>query len=257
MIDSHCHLDRLNLAPNETLDQALDSARRVGVKGFLCIGIDLTTVDTLQQLKAAHPDVWLSLGEHPLNDDLSTDGGDTLRALVASDSFIAVGETGLDYHYSPESKTQQITAFRTHLHVAAEVKKPVIVHTRAAQEDTLTAIREEGRGQPGVLHCFTETWDMAKRALDLGYYISISGIATFKNAGQLREVIKKVPLDRLLIETDSPWLAPVPFRGQPNQPKFLPEVAACVAREKNTDVETIARVTSDNFFRLFSLASVS
>ena len=162
--------------------------------------------------------------------------------------------TGLDYHYAPETKSLQLDSFKKHIIVAKELKKPLIIHTRSAQKDTLSILRSEGAGSVGgILHCFTETWDMAKEAIDLGFYISFSGIVTFKNASALREVAKLVPDDRFLIETDSPYLAPVPYRGKENQPAYVIEVAKHLASIRGQSVETIAKLSTDNFNRLFNL----
>src|SRR5690606_14761809 len=165
---------------------------------------------------------------------------------------VAIGETGLDYYYSQDRKAAQQESFRVHLQAAAQLRKPVIVHTRDAREDTLALIREAGDSEVGgVLHCFTESWEMARAALDLNYCISFSGIITFKNAEELREVVRRVPLDRLLVETDSPYLAPVPYRGKKNEPKYVREVAQCVADLKGLPLEELARITTANFDGLF------
>lgn len=255
-IDSHCHLDRLDLTRyDDSLENALCAARDAGVRGFLCVGIGFDGVKQLFEINSMHEDVWLSVGLHPLDDCLDRDltSIDTdLRHWCAKSEFHAVGETGLDYHYKPETRDQQIESFRIHLDVASEINKPVIVHTRSAQDDTLELIRAHGGKAGGVLHCFTESWEMAEQALELGYYISISGIVTFKNAAELREVVRRVPLERLLIETDSPYLAPVPKRGRPNDPSLLPYVAECVAELKQVDVSQLAEATTENFHRLFS-----
>ncbi len=169
--------------------------------------------------------------------------------------MVAIGETGLDYYYSTENKAEQQHAFREHIRLSRALKKPVIVHTRDAKEDTLTILREENVGEAGgVLHCFTEDWPMAQAALELGMYISISGIVTFRNADALREVTRQIPADRLLIETDSPYLAPVPHRGHQNEPAYVADVAAFIAELRGVTVETLAAQTSENFFRLFSQA---
>jgi TatD DNase family protein len=168
---------------------------------------------------------------------------------------VAVGETGLDYHYASENRQLQMDSFAAHLDFAAQEKLPVIVHTREAVDDTLDLMRAHAsRESAGVMHCFTESWDMARQAIDLGFYISFSGIVTFRNAEALREVVKQVPLDRLLIETDSPYLAPIPYRGKPNEPKYLPAVAAEVARLKGVSVEEVIEATGNNFFNLFAKA---
>ena len=256
-IDSHCHLDHLDLEPyNNNLDLALTAARDEGVQGFLLIGIDFNKYQQLVDINNKYSDVWLSIGCHPLSDDLSEelqfDRGQ-LEALAGNPEVIAIGETGLDYHYAPEKKQFQKKAFAAHFEVAAEQQKPIIIHSRAAVEDTLDLISQYRDKVVGVLHCFTEDWQMAKTAIDMGYYISLSGIVTFPNASALREVVKKIPDDRLLIETDSPWLAPVPYRGKKNEPKYLPEVAKCIAELRNTTPEAIGEMTSANFHRLFSV----
>ncbi|MCL4156282.1 UNVERIFIED_CONTAM: hypothetical protein GTU68_062643 [Idotea baltica] len=253
-IDSHCHLDRLDLSShNGSLNEALGTAREQHVNGFLCVGIGFENTDRLLEIESTNSDVWLSMGVHPLEENLSIDPAE-LKKWCALSQVVAIGETGLDYHYRPETKPVQLEAFKTHLIVSAELNKPVIVHTREAQEDTIHLIRKYGGEAAGVLHCFTESWEMAEEALDLGYYISISGIVTFKNAEALRDVVRNVPLERLLIETDSPYLAPVPKRGKPNDPSLLPYVAECVASLKGVSVGEIAQATSDNFFRLFPAA---
>lgn len=258
-IDSHCHLDHLDLEPyNSSLDLALDAARKHGVEGFLLIGIDFNKFQQLIDIENKYKDVWLSIGCHPLSDDLTGNASfdaDQLASMAAHSKVVAIGETGLDYHYAPDKKQFQIQAFETHLQVASEQQKPIIIHTRSAVEDTLELMRKYSGDVTGVLHCFTEDWQMAKTAIDMGYYISLSGIVTFPNAAELREVAKKIPVDRLLIETDSPWLAPVPFRGKKNEPKYLPEVAKCIAALRQTSVEEIGAITSDNFHRLFSTKS--
>ena len=256
MIDSHCHLDRLDLsAHNNALNVALDAARNAGVKGFLCIGIGFDKAEQLLQIEADHDDVWLSMGIHPLDDGLadtpSTSDLEQLRHWCRLPQVIAVGETGLDYHYQPETRDHQMLSFSQHFQVASELKKPIIIHTRAAEEDTLALMREYRDEVKGILHCFTESWQMAKQAIDLGYLISISGISSFKNAQNVRDIARQVPLDRLLIETDSPYLAPVPFRGKPNEPTYLPYVAKVVAEEKGVSVDQLVSSTTENFHRLF------
>lgn len=253
-IDSHCHLDHLDLEPyNNSLDRALDAAREAQIHGFLLIGIDFNKFQQLAEIEQKYSDVWLSIGCHPLNEEMEFDKS-RLSELASHSNIVAIGETGLDYHYAPEKKQSQMQAFEAHMQVASELKKPVIIHTRSAVEDTLDLMSQYSGDVTGVLHCFTESWEMAKTALDMGYYISLSGIVTFPNAGSLREVAKKVPADRLLIETDSPWLAPVPHRGKKNEPKYLPEVAKCIAEQRQASVEEIGEITSENFHRLFSLA---
>lgn len=252
-IDSHCHLDHLDLEPyNNKLEDALEAAREAAVKGFLLIGIDFNKFQQLIEIEEKYSDVWLSIGSHPLNHESLMDG-DQLEALAVHPKVVALGETGLDYHYAADTKTLQQEAFAAHMQVAEKLQKPVIIHTRSAVEDTLGLMCEYRDKVIGVLHCFTEDWQVAKKAIDLGYYISFSGIVTFRNAEALREVVKKVPSDRLLIETDSPWLAPVPYRGKKNEPKYLPEVAKCVAALRDTTPEAIGELTTENFYRLFNL----
>jgi len=252
LVDSHCHLDRIDLEPYQgDLNAALAAARERGVNRVLCVGIDRGNADTVCAIARAHAGVYASVGVHPLDikDELETI--DSLSELARRPEVVALGETGLDYYYSSERKEEQQQSFRAHLRAGARLGLPVIVHTREAREDTLALIREAGGEPGGVLHCFTESWDMARQALDLNYYISFSGIITFKNAQELRDVVKRVPLERLLVETDSPYLAPVPFRGKRNEPKYTREVAECVAQIRDLPLEEVARITSENFDRLF------
>ncbi|MFA5679268.1 MAG: TatD family hydrolase [Pseudomonas sp.] len=255
LIDSHCHLDRLDLTAHcGSLDNALDAARARGVGKFLCIGVDAANAPVVKQLAEQYPDVWCSVGIHPL--DLSrsepTDLAWLLRELEHP-RVVAIGETGLDYHYEPDSAQIQQASFRYHLHAARQTGKPVIIHTREARADTLDMLREADLSNAGVLHCFTEDWDMARTALDMGYYISLSGIVTFRNAEALREVARRVPADRLLVETDSPYLAPVPHRGKPNEPQYVCDVAAALAQIRGESEQELHDNTTANFHRLFPL----
>lgn len=253
-VDSHCHLDYLDLEPYEqNLDLALEAARAAGVNGFLLIGIDFNKFPQLSEIERKYKDVWLSIGCHPLGDEVALDAEELMR-MATTPQVVALGETGLDYHYAPEKKDFQKSAFCTHMDVAAELKKPVIIHSRSAVSDTLQIMENYRDKVVGVLHCFTESWEMAKAAIDMGYYISLSGIVTFRNADSLREVAKKIPSDRLLIETDSPWLAPVPYRGKKNEPKYLPEVAKCIADVRGISPEELGAFTSENFFNLFQVS---
>ncbi len=256
LIDSHCHLDRLDLTPyNGSLDALLDAARGRGVGKFLCIGVDADNAATVQQLADSHADVFCSVGIHPLDlkDGKATDLVWLLERLQHPRT-VAIGETGLDYHYQPELAEQQKASFAIHLEAAKQTGKPVVIHTRAARQDTLEMLREADLANAGVLHCFTEDWEMARAALDMGYYISLSGIVTFRNANALREVARQVPADRLLVETDSPYLAPVPHRGKSNEPQFVCEVAAFLAELRGEALEHFREQTTDNFHRLFPLA---
>nr|WP_322939094.1 TatD family hydrolase [Pseudomonas sp. s4] len=259
LIDSHCHLDRLDLAAHGgSLDAALDAARAAGVGHFLCIGVSADNAATVKGLAERYADVDCSVGVHPLDLEPGAEPAlDWLLGELAHPKVVAIGETGLDYHYEPESAALQQASFRLHLEAARITGKPVIVHTREARADTLALLREAALPQAGVLHCFTEDWEMAKAALDIGFYISLSGIVTFRNAEALRDVARQVPADRLLIETDSPYLAPVPHRGKPNLPQYVREVAEYLAVLRGVSYEALAEQTSNNFKRLFPLASVA
>ncbi|VXB63166.1 TatD family hydrolase [Pseudomonas sp. 8O] len=259
LIDSHCHLDRLDLAAHGgSLDAALDAARAAGVGHFLCIGVSADNAATVKSLAERYDDVDCSVGVHPLDLEPGAEPAlDWLLGELAHPKVVAIGETGLDYHYEPESAALQQASFRLHLEAARITGKPVIVHTREARADTLALLREAALPQAGVLHCFTEDWEMAKAALDIGFYISLSGIVTFRNAEALRDVARQVPVDRLLVETDSPYLAPVPHRGKPNLPQYVREVAEYLAVLRGVSYETLAEQTSSNFKRLFPLAGVA
>lgn len=252
-VDSHCHLDRLKLEKYESgLDDAVQAARDAGVQKMLCVAIDLEHIDDVLSIAANYPDIFASVGVHPTSHEGEEPSVERLLDLANNDKVIAIGETGLDYYYGEETKDVQQHRFVTHLEASRLTGKPVIVHTRDAKEDTLAIIQEHGdREVGGVLHCFTEDLDMALRAIDLGYYISFSGIVTFKNAKELQEVAKTIPIERMLIETDSPYLAPVPYRGKPNEPKYVPEVAKFIAELRGTTVEEVARITAINFTSLF------
>ena len=253
-VDSHCHLDRLELEKlGMDLPAVLQAAKTQQVDHMLCVSVSLAEFPAMAALVQPYPQVSVSCGEHPLH---QTDVLDValLQQLAADPQVVAVGETGLDYFYSPQTKQLQQEAFISHIEVANQLNKPLIVHTRDAKADTLAILKQyQAERCGGVLHCFTEDWETAKAALDLGFYISFSGIMTFKNADPLREVVKQVPLDRLLIETDSPYLAPVPYRGKTNQPAYVSAVAAAVADIKGVSIEALAKLTSDNFYRLFPL----
>lgn len=253
-VDSHCHLDRLELEKlGMDLPAVLQAAKTQQVDHMLCVSVSLAEFPAMAALVQPYAQVSVSCGEHPLH---QTDVLDValLQQLAADPRVVAVGETGLDYFYSPQTKQLQQEAFISHIEVANQLNKPLIVHTRDAKADTLAILKQyQAERCGGVLHCFTEDWETAKAALDLGFYISFSGIMTFKNADPLREVVKQVPLDRLLIETDSPYLAPVPYRGKTNQPAYVSAVAAAVADLKGVSIENLAKLTSDNFYRLFPL----
>ncbi|MCP4991121.1 MAG: YchF/TatD family DNA exonuclease [Colwellia sp.] len=253
-IDSHCHLDRLNLSLYDNkLDNVIQAATAAKIDKLLCVSVTLADFPAMAAKTAAYDNVLLTCGAHPLNqeDEIIVE---QLLTLSANERVIAIGETGLDYHYAPETKALQLDSFKKHIQVAKQLNKPLIIHTREAQQDTLFLLRSEGAAEVGgILHCFTESWEMAEQAIELGFHISFSGIVTFKNATALREVAALVPDDKLLIETDSPYLAPVPHRGKENQPAFVVEVAKHLASIRGQSVEEIAKLSSDNFNRLFKL----
>jgi TatD DNase family protein len=202
----------------------------------------------------AHSHIYASVGVHPDSTDVHEPTTDELVALARHDKIIAIGETGLDYYRLQGDLEWQRERFRAHIRAARDARKPLIIHTRSAAEDTIRVMREEGaEAAGGVMHCFTESWEVARAALDLGFYISFSGIVTFKNAKALREVAQKVPLDRMLVETDSPYLAPVPYRGKTNQPGYVKHTVEEIARLRNVPFDEVAQHTTDNFFRLFNL----
>ncbi|WP_444893646.1 TatD family hydrolase [Microbulbifer sp. TRSA001] len=256
LVDSHCHLDRLKLDKFDgDLDAVLDLARSRGVGKFLCVGISLENADAVVEIASRYEDVVCSVGVHPLDVDSGMADVERLVEMANQPNVVALGETGLDYYYSTDTQEIQQQSFIAHLRAAGQAELPVIVHTRDAREDTIALIKEHGNtNTAGVLHCFTESWDMAKAALDLNYYISLSGIVTFKNAEELRDVARRLPLDRLLVETDSPYLAPVPYRGKPNIPAYVREVAEFIADLRGIPYEDLAEITSENFFRLFPRA---
>lgn len=253
-VDSHCHLDRLKQSKEE-LAETLNFARARGVKHFLCVAVSVDDYDAMAQTVSEFSDVSVSCGVHPLHQEDACDY-DTLLEKASRPEVVAIGETGLDYFYSADTKDVQLQSFVDHIHVANELNKPLIIHTRDAREDTLSLLREHKAPHTnGVLHCFTESLEMAQAAMEMDFYISISGIVTFNSAKELREVVKAVPLERLLIETDSPWLAPVPHRGKQNQPGYVVEVAEFIADLKGISVAELAEKTTENFFRLFPLAA--
>jgi TatD DNase family protein len=251
-VDSHCHLDFPELAGR--LPAVLDAMAKAQVTHALCISVNLPDWPAVHALATSHPNLYATVGVHPDYPDTPEPAVDELAALATREKIVAIGETGLDYYRESGDLEWQRQRFRTHIRAARAAQKPLVIHTRAAAVDTLAIMREEHAGEPGgVMHCFTETWDVARAALDLGFHISFSGIVTFKNAQALKDVARRVPLDRMLIETDSPYLAPVPYRGKTNEPAYVPHVAAEIARLKEVPLETIARETSANFFRLFGV----
>ena len=252
-VDSHCHLDFPELASE--LPSLLDAMRENEVTHALCISVELAAWPAVVAIAHAHDNLYATVGVHPDYHDTEDPSVDDLVAKAATPKVVAIGETGLDYYRLEGDLEWQRERFRRHIRAARATGKPLVIHTRAAADDTLAIMREEGAAEAGgVMHCFTETWDVAKGALDLGFHISFSGIVTFKNALELKDVARRVPLDRMLIETDSPYLAPVPHRGKRNQPAFVRFVGEEIARLRAVDVATIAEHTSNNFFRLFGIA---
>ena len=254
LVDSHCHLDRLDLEPfDNSFETLLKSTRAAGIGHILCVSIDLESYPSMCKLVADQSDISISVGVHPNDRDRQEPTPEQLAELAQHKQNVAIGETGLDYFRSEGDLNWQRDRFRNHIAAAKLCQKPLIIHTRAAKEDTIKIMREEGADSVGgVMHCFTEDWQMAKQALDLGFYISFSGIITFNSAAELREVAKQVPADRLLIETDAPYLAPIPHRGKPNLPAYVGHVADKVAELRGLTREQLEKITSDNFFRLFS-----
>ena len=254
LVDSHCHLDHLKLEKyQDSLNGLLTAARKRGVNQFLSVGVNLEKSRKLIELAEQYSDVMVSIGVHPLQQDLPPlPEVEQLLELGSHNAVVAIGETGLDNYYSADTHDWQRESFIRHLQAADQLNKPVIVHTRDAREETLEILREHANTESaGVLHCFTESLKMAQAAMELGFYISFSGIITFRNAAELREVVKQVPLERILVETDSPWLAPVPYRGKQNEPQYVVEVAQCVADIKGVSFAKVAEVTTGNFQRLF------
>ncbi|MEP6702350.1 MAG: TatD family hydrolase [Betaproteobacteria bacterium] len=255
-VDSHCHIDFPEL--REKLPDVLDAMRANAVTHALCISVNLTDWPHVTAIADAHPNVYATVGVHPDYEDTPEPTVEELVELSRRDKVVGIGETGLDYYrmeqFTDQTMGWQRERFRRHIVAARATGKPLVIHTRAAAEDTLRMMDEEGAGEPGgVMHCFTETWETARACLDLGFHISFSGIVTFRNARDLHEVARRVPLDRMLIETDSPYLAPVPFRGKMNQPAYVKHVAEGIAALRGIAVDEVAAKTSENFFRLFRI----
>jgi len=231
----------------------MQQAAADGVEHMLCVCIDLHKYDQMYDVVKAYSQISVSAGMHPIHAEGDALSVDEIVNVVSREEVVAVGETGLDFFYQKDKPQWQQDRFRYHIEAAKQVKKPVIVHTRDARDETIDIIKQENaRDCGGVIHCFTEDWAFAKQALDQGFYISFSGITTFKTAEQIRDVARKVPSDRFLIETDSPYLAPVPKRGKQNVPSYVKYVAECVAEIRETDVETIAALSNENYRMLFN-----
>ncbi len=251
-VDSHCHLDKLNYDDlHINVEDVINKAKEANVTELLSVGVTLDSFPGMMDMIAPYDNVYASCGVHPL--DVESDFSlDKLRKYASHDKVVAIGETGLDYHYQPETAALQKERFEQHVDLAVELNKPLIIHTRNARADTLDILRNGGADKcGGVIHCFTEDLAFAEAALDLGFYISISGIVTFRQATELKEVVKTLPLDKLLIETDSPYLAPVPHRGKENQPAYVVEVAAYIAQLKRCSLSEVGQKTTNNFRNLF------
>jgi TatD DNase family protein len=252
-IDSHCHLDRIDLKPyGGDFAAFVAAADQHAIQHMLCIAIDMERYPAMQAMVKPYPQISLSVGVHPNENEGEEPDLQRLVDLAEDDQVIAIGETGLDYFHGQGDMAWQKQRFRTHIQAALAVNKPLIIHTREAGQEALDILAEEGADQVGgIIHCFTEDWAYAERAMALNFYISFSGIVTFKNAVQIQDVAKRIPADRYLIETDSPYLAPVPYRGKPNYPLYVRHVAEYIADLRGCDTETVARQSSENFYRLF------
>jgi TatD DNase family protein len=256
-VDSHCHLDKIDENNPDAIPGYVEQASQRGVAHMLCVCVSVQEFPEMLNKVASFANVSVSCGVHPCYDEDMVDI-DTLRAHVARDEVVAVGETGLDYYHTADTKRVQQASFIDHIRVASEVDKPLIIHTRNAREDTLALLKEHGDDKTrGVLHCFTESLEMAEAAIEMGFYISFSGIVTFKSAKELQHVAKTIPLERMLIETDAPWLAPVPYRGKTNQPAYVVEVAEFIAQLRGISVAELARITTENFYRCFDRVAPS
>lgn len=255
LIDSHCHLDRIDLAPYKNdFANFMQAAEQHDIDHLLCIAIDLENYADMLALVQDYPQISVTVGVHPNVKDCKEPSVAELIELGCSDKVIGIGETGLDYFRSEGDLSWQHQRFRRHIQAAKSLKKPLIIHTREARDDTLRILQEESAADTGgIIHCFTEDWAFAQAAMSLNFYISFSGIVTFNNAKAIREVAQKIPEDRFLIETDSPYLAPVPHRGKPNYPIYVRHVAECIAELRGTSFANIAKQSSDNFRNLFNL----
>ena len=257
LIDSHCHLQSIELHEfDNNMDNVINAATENGVSHLLCVCVEPGDLVLLYQFADRYPNISISVGIHPNVELTEEPNAQLLQTWAAHPACIAIGETGLDYYRceTEDIRELQRMRFRQHIRAAINSKKPLIIHTREAAEDTIKVLREENGAQiGGVMHCFTENWDVAQQALDLNFYISFSGIVSFKNALQVQEVARKVPIDRLLIETDSPYLAPVPFRGKQNHPALVKYVALKLAELKQLDYAEVAAQTTANFYRCFKV----
>ena len=255
-VDSHCHINFPDLVEN--IDDVLVKMRQNEVVCTLCVSVNLADFPQVLSLAEQHPNIYASVGVHPDYEGVEEPDISCLVDLAQHPRIIAIGETGLDYYRLKGNLEWQRERFRTHIRAARKSGKPLIIHTREAAADTLRIMKEEKATEAsGVMHCFTESWEVAEAALEMGFYISMSGIVTFKNALKIKEVAQRVPLDRLLIETDSPYLAPVPYRGKLNQPAYVKHVAEEIATLRGISLEEVGLRTTENFARLFKLEEVT
>jgi len=253
LVDSHCHLDFPEFAPE--LDEVMARARSAGVRTCITIGTKLSTFDRTHAIAERYADVWCTVGSHPHEAEVEPlDSPEPLVKVTRNAKVVGIGETGLDYYYETSPRIAQVQNFRAHIAAARETDLPLVVHTRDADDDTIEILEDEmEKGKfRGLIHCFTGSQKLADAATALGLYVSASGIATFKNSVALRQILKTVPLDRLLVETDAPYLAPVPHRGKRNEPAFVTHTAAALAQLKGVSSEALAEVTTENFFKLFT-----
>jgi TatD DNase family protein len=255
-IDSHCHINFPELASR--MPEVLAKMAENKVSHALCVSVDMPDFPQVLALAEQYPHIYASVGVHPDYEDTPEPTVEQLVELANNPRIVAIGETGLDYYRLEGDLEWQRERFRTHIRASRITKKPLIIHTRSASEDTIRILQEEGAapekgGVAGVMHCFTESLAVAQAAMEMGFYISFSGIVTFKSAKDLQEVARAVPLDRMLIETDSPYLAPVPYRGKMNEPGFVPHVAEFIATLRGESLRDVAQATTDNFFRLFNV----
>ncbi|SFI67274.1 TatD family hydrolase [Nitrosomonas sp. Nm34] len=252
-IDSHCHLDFPDIANN--LDQILGNMQQNNVTHALCVSVNLEDFPRVRALAESHDNLFASVGVHPDYENLIEPDAPQLANLAHHPKVVAIGETGLDYFRLKGDLEWQRERFRQHIRAARQCNKPLIIHTREAAADTLRIMAEEGADRTGgVMHCFTESWEVAQQAIEMNFYISFSGIITFKNATLVKDVARKIPLERMLIETDSPYLAPVPYRGKTNQPAFVRYIAEEIAKLREVSLTEIAAITTHNFFNLFKIA---
>jgi len=252
LVDSHCHIPMLG--KDMDVNEVIANAKALGVEHMLCVSVDLETYPEILSLAEQHERIYASVGVHPNTTMQEEVSQQTLVELASNEHVIAIGETGLDYFRSEGDLEWQRDRFRTHIKAAKSVNKPLIIHTRDVGEDITRILQEEGADKVGgVMHCFVEDWDTAQKAMEMNFYISFSGIVTFKNAKQVQEVAKQVPLERMLVETDSPYLTPMPYRGKPNQPGYTRYVAEFIAELKGISFEQVAEQTTANFFELFNI----